>query len=289
MADSGVRAQVNSHGGFVWYELMTTDIAAAKAFYAKVVGWGVADASMPGMAYALFTVKGASVAGLMDLPPAAKAIGEKSSWLGYVAVDDVDAAADRVKRLGGAVHVPPRNIGKISRFSLVADPQLGTLALLQWLSPRTEPAADPGESGRIRWHELHAADRDKAFAFYAELFGWQKVDSEAEAPDDYQVFSAAGQAIGGMLTKPPTAPIPFWLYYFNTGDVDAAMARVKAGGGRIVNGPLEVSGGGFMAQCTDPQGAAFGLVGSRGPKAVGYFERGAPRDPADKRLRRWSW
>ena len=36
---------VNSHGRFVWYELMTTDIEAAKAFYANVVGWGARDAS----------------------------------------------------------------------------------------------------------------------------------------------------------------------------------------------------------------------------------------------------
>jgi predicted enzyme related to lactoylglutathione lyase len=41
---------VNSHGRFVWYELMTTDMEAAKAFYAKVVGWGTQDVSMPGMA-----------------------------------------------------------------------------------------------------------------------------------------------------------------------------------------------------------------------------------------------
>jgi uncharacterized protein len=37
---------VNSHGRFVWYELMTTDIEIAKAFYASVVGWGTRDASM---------------------------------------------------------------------------------------------------------------------------------------------------------------------------------------------------------------------------------------------------
>ena len=45
----------NSHGRFVWYELMTTDMEAAKAFYAEVVGWGTQDASMPGMAYTMFT------------------------------------------------------------------------------------------------------------------------------------------------------------------------------------------------------------------------------------------
>ena len=31
---------VNSHGRFAWYELITTDMEAAKAFYTKVMGWG---------------------------------------------------------------------------------------------------------------------------------------------------------------------------------------------------------------------------------------------------------
>ena len=47
---------VGSHGHFVWYELMTTDVKAAAAFYAKVVGWGTRDMSMPGRAYVMFTV-----------------------------------------------------------------------------------------------------------------------------------------------------------------------------------------------------------------------------------------
>jgi predicted enzyme related to lactoylglutathione lyase len=63
---------VDSHGRFVWYELMTTDMEAAAAFYTKVVGWGAQDVSTPGMPYILFTVEGSSVGGLMRLPEDAK-------------------------------------------------------------------------------------------------------------------------------------------------------------------------------------------------------------------------
>ena len=66
----------DSHGRFIWYELMTTDMEAAKAFYSKVVGWGTQDVSTPAMAYTLFTVAGSSVSGLMRLPEDAKKIGE---------------------------------------------------------------------------------------------------------------------------------------------------------------------------------------------------------------------
>jgi len=279
----------DSHGRFVWYELMTTDTEAAKAFYTNVVGWGTQDVSTPGMPYILFTVKGSSVGGLMRLPEDAKKIGERSSWIGYVGVTDVDATADRIKRLGGTVHVPPRNILDISRFSVVADPQLATLALVQWLKPRREQPAELSAPGRIRWHELFAADWEKAFAFYGELFGWQKANSDSDAMGAYQLFSAGGQTIGGMFTKPPTVLVPFWLFYFNVGNIDAAVKRVKAGGGQVLEDPLEVSGGGWIVQCTDPQGAMFALVGTRDRKPIGYFERAASGNPSDPRNRRWSW
>ncbi len=280
---------VDSHGRFVWYELMTTDMEAAAAFYTKVVGWGTQDVSTPGMPYILFTVEGSSVGGLMRLPEDAKNIGERSSWIGYVGVSDVDATADRIQWLGGTVHVPPRNILNISRFSVVADPQLATLALVQWLAPRREQPATPSAPGQIRWHELFAADWEKAFAFYGDVFGWQKENPDSAAMSGYQLFSVGGQTIGGILTKPATIPVPFWLFYFNVGNIDAAVKRVKAGGGQVLEDPLEVSGGDWIVQCTDPQGAVFALVGTRDRKPIGYFERAASGDPSDPRNRRWSW
>src|SRR5262249_34102519 len=124
----------DSHGRFVWYELMTTDMEAAKAFSAEVVGWGPPDARMPGMTYTLFPAGGASVSGLMGLSEDARKSGLRPSWLGYVGVSDVDATADRVKELGGAVHVPPTGIPNISRFSVAAYPQMTNITLLQWMS-----------------------------------------------------------------------------------------------------------------------------------------------------------
>jgi predicted enzyme related to lactoylglutathione lyase len=130
------------------------------------------------------------------------------------------------------VHVPPRNILNISRFSVIADPQLATLALVQWLLPRREQTAELSAPGHIRWHELFAADWEKAFAFYGELFGWQKANPDSDAMGAYQLFSAGGQTLGGMFTKPPSVPVSFWLYYFNVGNIDAAAKRVKAAGVR---------------------------------------------------------
>src|SRR5712691_6716050 len=116
-ARTGETDMVSSHGRFVWYELMTTDVEAAKAFYAEVVGWATQDASMPGVAYTLFTAGGTSVSGLVSLPENASKFGLRPSWLGYVGVNDVDATADRIKELGGAVKIPPKDNPNISRVS----------------------------------------------------------------------------------------------------------------------------------------------------------------------------
>jgi predicted enzyme related to lactoylglutathione lyase len=280
---------VDVHGRFAWYELLTTDMKAARAFYTQVMGWGALDASVPGRAYTLFTAGNTLVSGLMDLPEEAGKTGGHPSWLGYVGVDDVDVAADRVKRLGGAVHVPPTNILNVSRFSIFTDPQSARLALFKWLNRGQEQPSAPEGVGHVGWHELLAADWEKAMAFYGELFGWQKADADVGEMGTYQLFCAGERAIGGMLTKPPTIPLPFWLYYFNVGDLDAAAQRVKAGGGQILDGPFEVPGGSWIAQCADAQGAVFGLEGQRARKAAGYFEGSTPRDTSDPRGRRWSW
>jgi len=66
-----------------------------------------------------------------------------------------------------------------------------------------------------------------------------------------------------MMKKPAEMPQPLWLFYFVVGDIDAAVDKVKAGGGTVLNGPVEVPGGAWIIQATDPQGAMFALVGMR--------------------------
>ena len=243
---------------------MTTDMEAAKRFYGKVVGWGTQDMPQPGMQYTLFAVGETPAAGLMNLPDDAKKMGAPPSWIGYVGVDDVDASAKQAERLGGSVHVPPRDIPNIGRFAVIADPQGATISLFKGTNPEPPKPAAPGTPGHAGWHELLAADREKAFTFYSELFGWQKADAiDMGAMGKYQIFSAGGQPIGGIFNKPATVPAPFWNYYFNVATIEPAAERVKAAGGKIINGPMEVPGGNWIAQGTDPQGAMFSLVGKR--------------------------
>jgi predicted enzyme related to lactoylglutathione lyase len=250
---------VDRQGRFAWYELLTTDVAAAKVFYRDVIGWESQDETTSAFAYSRFTSSSGAVAGLMELPEEGRRMGATPRWIGYVAVDDIDAAADRLRKLGGTIYVPPTD-SNIGRVSIVADAQAVDFALLGGLTPQRQSAVSD-EPGRVGWHELVAVDGAKAFAFYAELFGWKKAGAP-NGEESYQLFAVDGVTIGGTFTKFPHEQFPFWLYYFNVADVGRAVARVIAGGGWVVQGPTELPDGSWIVRCVDPQGALFALQGN---------------------------
>ncbi len=245
---------------FVWYELMTTDDVAAAAFYGDVVGWKPADAGMTGMRYTLMQAGEQPVAGVMTLSKEACDAGATPAWTGYVAVADVDAMVVKLTTAGGAICHPAQDIPGVGRFATVADPHGAVFCLFR--GNQEEPSQpEAGTPGTIGWHELSAGDLDSAWDFYSGLFGWTKDQAMDMGPGGaYQLFAAGGEAIGGMMTKPAQMPRPAWLYYFRVEALDAAVDRVKAGGGQLLNGPMAVPGDEWVAQCSDPQGVMFALV-----------------------------
>ena len=251
-----------THGRYAWYELVTTDAAAAKTFYGDVVGWRMQESPMPGMTYTLLMTGDTQVGGLMPMPKAACDAGAKPGWVGYISVDDVDAAATKVQSLGGVLHQAPMDIPGVGRFAMVADPQGATFNLFKSLQPGG--ASAPDAPGHIGWHELHTSDWPKAYGFYGAMFDWQKGDAiDMGGIGTYQLFNITDAVGGAMFNSPAAQQMPYWQYYFSVGDIDAAVKRVTAGGGRIMHGPQEVPGGAWVVQGADPQGALFALHGTR--------------------------
>jgi len=248
-------------GQFVWYELMTSDAAAAARFYQSVVGWGAKDAGMPGGDYTILSSGGVDVGGLMTLTEEACMRGVPPCWTGYVGVDDVDAYAARVTAAGGKLLREAQDIPGVGRFAVVADPYGAGFILFRGSSAQGPAPAAPATPGHIGWHELQAGDGAGAFAFYSGLFGWTKGEAMDMGPQGvYQLFATGGEAVGGMMTKMSDVPQPFWLYYINVAALDAAVARVNEGGGKVLMGPHQVPGGSWIVNCIDPQGAVFALV-----------------------------
>jgi predicted enzyme related to lactoylglutathione lyase len=131
---------MSKHGTFFWNELATGDLKAAKNFYGKLLGWTTEEMSMAdGSKYTVVKAAGGApqgTGGMMQMP---KEAGVPDGWLAYVAVDDVDAAVARAKKLGGAVPLPPFDIEGVGRIAHVSDPNGARLGLITAL-PMEQPA-----------------------------------------------------------------------------------------------------------------------------------------------------
>jgi predicted enzyme related to lactoylglutathione lyase len=98
--------------------------------------------------------------------------------------------------------------------------------------------------------------------FYSEVFGWQPSETaDMGEMGKYHMFNRPHGMIGGIMNKPPQmAQVPSnWQIYFRVPDITSAVERIKASGGKILNGPMEVPGGDWVVNAADGQGAAFGL------------------------------
>ena len=251
---------------FIWYELMTTDADAAADFYGKVVGWSAADhpnSAVPGgVRYTILSAGERGVGGVLQLDQAMQDAGMRPIWAGYVGVADADATAEQIKAAGGTIHVPPTDIPGVGRFAMAADPGHALFYVMTPL-PREEdmPSAEPDTPGTVSWHEHYSSVGEKAaFAFYSGLFGWETMtEMPMGAMGTYRIFGDGETQWGGMMDKPEHVPTSLWSYYVNVDGIDAAAERVKANGGQVIMGPMEVPGGSFVLQGTDPQGAVFAL------------------------------
>ena len=243
----------------VWYELMTTDAAAAETFYKKVVGWTSAPFPESPNPYTVFKRSGeVQVAGLMKRP---QGMNMPPFWSMYVAVPKLEEAVTHIKRLGGTELSSIIEVPTVGRMQMMKDPQGAAFYIIQ-PQPREERPETAPEVGEASWHELMTTDAAEAMKFYTEVFGWQPSEVMDMGPmGKYHMFNRPLGMIGGMMNKPPemSSVPPYWMIYFRVPDIDAATERVKAYGGKILNGPMEVPGGDKIVTAMDPQGATFSL------------------------------
>jgi uncharacterized protein len=247
----------------LWYELMTTDMDAAQAFYNVVVGWTTTPFDGAGQPYAMWTrADGAPTGGVMTLPDDLKAMHVPPFWAMYVGVPTIESGVARVTELGGSAVSPVIAVPDVGRMQMVKDPQGAAFYLYEPTTPSQSPEG-PAPIGDVSWLELYTTDNVGAMSFYGDLFGWAATESMDMGPMGvYRMFGrTAGHSIGGMMTKTPDmAQVPTtWLLYFRVPDINAAAERVKANGGTVRMGPMEVPGGSWILQAVDPQGGTFAL------------------------------
>jgi len=245
-------------GQFVWYEHLAKDPKAAIAFYTDVVGWKTQPfAENPD--YTMWVGSQGPLGGVMKLPDEAAKMGTPPTWMGHVQVSDVDASSALTKKLGGKIYKEPTDIPTVGRFAVIADPQ--GAAIMMFTPNRPMDLHDQSKPAEFCWRELLTSDSAAAADFYSQLFGWKILQEMDMGPmGTYRIFGIGQTRLGGMMTIPKGAPMPpAWLYYTETSDLDAAIGRATKGGAKVMNGPMDVPGGGRIAQLLDPQGAAFAL------------------------------
>jgi predicted enzyme related to lactoylglutathione lyase len=268
---ASARESSRQSGGFIWYELMTPDPAAAKRFYDPVVGWTIGtDSVAPGIEYRMIgRSDGGNAGGVLTLTDEMISGGARPIWMGYLHAVDVDGKVEAIKADGGGVMMTPWDQPGVGRLAMVTDPSGAPFYLMDPIPPEGQPDAQSDvfsvdRPQHVRWNELASADQDGAIAFYRKHFGW---DQEGAMPmgemGDYKFVQHDGVGIGAIMSKPPQLPVSMWAYYIGVDDIDRAAKAVTDGGGKIFHGPMEIPGGEFSLMGADPQGAMFGLVGPR--------------------------
>ena len=254
---------MNPEGTPIWYELMTADPDASKAFYDTVIGWTIEAQPSGPMDYRMIdSGNGGQVGGVMRLTEEMIAGGAKPTWLFYIGVDDVDASIAKIEAAGGSVLMPAWDIPGIGRLAMVADPQGIPFYIMRGASDASSAAFERTGMGKCNWNELSTPDQAGANAFYATVFGWTYPDKMPMGDmGDYVFVEAGGQTIGATMQTPPQGQPSAWQFYFRAPDIEAAAAKVTTQGGTVRAGPMEVPGGDRIIVASDPHGVMFGVVG----------------------------
>ena len=247
------------HGRPIWYELLTTDMKAAEKFYTTVVGWSVQAFDQSPQPYDMWARDGGTpVGGVMNIP---QGMNFPPHWEMYVLVDKLEDAVAKIEQLGGKTLGPLIEVPEVGRMRTMQDPQGAVFAIHEPDPKSPSTPENPPEVGNASWHELHTSDAEAALKFYTELFGWKESSAMDMGPmGKYHIFGRSFDLGGIMKKMPEMANVPpHWAIYFRVPDVKEAAERVKANGGQVLNGPMEVPGGDWIINCMDPQGAAFSL------------------------------
>lgn len=247
-------------GSFCWFELATSDVPRALAFYGAVFGWRTLgdDPAAPG-AFVKWTLDGEEFGAVYALE-GERPGGVSRHWLSYVKVRDAERMAVRVVELGGRVRFGPMDAGPFGRMLYLEDPSGAHLGLWQPLEHAGAPVLPPSH-GAPCWVELATRDAEAARAFYRALFDWTAKDSGDES-QAYTEFASGGRTLAGMLEMDERwggAP-PHWLPYFAVDDCVDAAGRIVAAGGTVCVGPKPIPGVGVMGVATDPDGAPFAVI-----------------------------
>mgnify|MGYP003407298509 CR=1 FL=1 len=231
---------------FCRYSLRTTDVSAARAFYAETIGLALSDDGLAD----------GSALEVWPLQEQAIARGAPAHWLGQLAVSDLEATVAHLVTLGGERLGPTVKARNGTTFAPLRDPFGAVIAVCA--------REQSSSQSTVVWHQLHTRDLDGSWTLYHGLFGWAQ-RQRLELPDPVGGFcvfawNGSGGAVGAMgNTARQPGVHAHWQFFFPVANIDEASARVRTLGGTAME-PFTLPSGMRLTACEDPQGAAFGLA-----------------------------
>jgi len=254
-----VNAKPEAHipGKFIWFDCVTDDPYASKAFYGAMFGWDFHSIGSGAGRYTLIENRGRNIGGL-HFRPRYNAQARGSRWISLMSVADPAQAARYVEARGGKVVVAPTPFAGRGTHALFRDDDGALFGVLK--SDTGDPPDGPVTTGEFLWVDLFTRDPAKAGEFYRGLAAFD-VSVKGTAPELVRVVLATGGiARASLIALPKEAAESGWLPFVQVDDVAAAVRQATALGGTILLAPRPDLLNGHVAVIADPHGGVLGVV-----------------------------
>jgi uncharacterized protein len=246
-----------ANGQPCWADVTSPEVDAAAQFYSDLFGWEAEKDPRPEAGgYTMFSREGKYVAAASPPPQE----GIPAHWSVYLAADDVDGIAARIREAGGNVMMEPFDVFDAGRMTLAADPAGAIFGV--WQAGNHTGSQLRGEPGTMNWAEVQTRDKDAAEPFYEQVFGYDTETTDMGQAGAYVLLKVNDQPAAGLIQiGPDWGDVPSnWSVVFEVEDCDAAVAKVQELGGSVIREPRDLEGVGRFAVVTDPWGAVFQVI-----------------------------
>ncbi len=240
-----------------WVDVTSPELDRTISFYSELFGWEADQDPRPEAGgYTMFTKEGKQVAA--GSPPQQE--GMPSHWTTYLASDDVDATAGKVREAGGTVLMDPFDVFDSGRMTVAQDPTGAVFGI--WQAGEHHGAELANEPGSVTWNEVQTPDLGAAEAFYRAVFDYE---IEAVPMGDgmiYHLLKVEGKNVAGLfeLSGDMAGTPPNWATAFAVADTDATCKLAEGLGGTVLVQPMDIPEIGRYAMLQDPVGAVFQVL-----------------------------
>lgn len=231
-------------GKFVWHDLLTDDISAAKEFYSGLFGWTFEEKGE----YITIYNRGKLIGGMMKVSSKPGGTAE-AIWLPSMSVSNVDSAIGYVESKKGKVLKGPLDMKERGKGVLVSDPHGAHIVLLH--AKGGDPVDATPQMGDWLWNELWTNKPKESYAFYRQL---GKYDA-SENRDKYRILKRKGKWRAGIRDVSKEDLKARWVPAIRVSSLEETMTKVKALGGEVLVSPHKELVHGDVALIADNTGA----------------------------------